>query len=249
MQRVSIPELIYIFMQLPFFFEEILPGNSVLIMSEESSRHMVQVLRMKEGNKIQITDGKGHLFTGEITSAHKKKTEVTIEKKEFFPSKNPKIAIAVSLLKNTGRFEWFLEKATEIGVGEIIPLLCKRTEKNYFREDRMKTILISALLQSRQVWLPELRTPEKYPEVINNISGFDIRLIAHCLEDGQKRTLQEFSVNHNSSKIIFIGPEGDFTPGEIEQALSENFVPVSLGENRLRTETAAIVAAVKLCIS
>lgn len=237
-------------MQLPFFFEENLPGNSLLIMSEESSRHMVQVLRMKEGNRIQITDGKGHLFTGEITSAHKKKTEVTIEKKEFFPSKTPKIAVAVSLLKNTGRFEWFLEKATEIGVGEIIPLLCKRTEKNYFREDRMNTILISALLQSRQVWLPELKTPEKYPGVIKNISGFDIKLIAHCLEeDDQKKSLQEFSADNSTSKIILIGPEGDFTPDEIEKALSENFIPVSLGENRLRTETAAIVAAVKLCIS
>lgn len=234
-------------MQLPFFFEENLPGNSLLIMSEESSRHMVQVLRMKEGNRIQITDGKGHLFTGEITSAHKKKTEVTIEKKEFFPSKIPKIAVAVSLLKNTGRFEWFLEKATEIGVGEIIPLLCKRTEKNYFREERMNTICISALLQSRQVWLPELKTPEKYSGVIKNITGFDIKLIAHCLED-QKKTLDDFSSENKSSKMILIGPEGDFTPDEIDQALSENFIPVSLGENRLRTETAAIVAAVKLCI-
>ena len=217
-------------------------------MSEESSRHMVQVLRMKEGDRLQITNGKGYLFTGEITSAHKKKTEVSIEKKEFFHRKFPKIAIAVSLLKNTGRFEWFLEKATEIGVGEMIPLLCKRTEKNHFREDRMKAILISALLQSRQVWLPELRTPEKYFGVIKNIIGFDIKLIAHCLKD-QKKSLEEFSADNSSSKIILIGPEGDFTPEEIEQALIENFIPVSLGENRLRTETAAIVAAVKLCIS
>ena len=217
-------------------------------MSEESSRHMVQVLRMKEGDKVQITNGKGTLLTVEITSAHKKKTEVRIEKKETFPGKLPKITIAVSLLKNTSRFEWFLEKSTEIGVGEIIPLLCNRTEKNHFREDRMKTILISALLQSRQVWLPELRTPEKYSAFIKKCTGFDTKLIAHCIED-EKKTVQEFSAEPLSSKIILIGPEGDFSPEEIDQALSENFIPVSLGDNRLRTETAAIVAAVKLCIS
>ncbi len=217
-------------------------------MSEETSRHMVQVLRMKEGDRIQITDGKGSLLTAEITSAHKKKTEISIEKKEFFPYKHPKVAIAVSLLKNTGRFEWFLEKSTEIGVGEIIPLLCSRTEKNHFREDRMKTILISALIQSRQVWLPELKAPEKYSSFIQNTNRFDIKLIAHCLED-QKKSLQDFSSDKLTSKIILIGPEGDFSPEEIEQALSQNFIPVSLGENRLRTETAAIVAAVKLCLS
>ena len=219
-----------------------------MTMSEDSSRHMVQVLRMKEGDSVQITNGKGTLLTAGITSAHKKKTEVRIEKREFFPAKLPKIAIAVSLLKNTGRFEWFLEKSTEIGVREIIPLLCNRTEKNHFREERMKTILISALLQSRQVWLPELCAPEKYSGFIKNTHKFDTKLIAHCLED-QKKSLKEFSGNDLSSKIILIGPEGDFTPLEIEQALSENFIPVSLGDNRLRTETAAIVAAVMLCIS
>ena len=235
-------------MQLPFFYEEIIPESSLMIMSEESSRHMVQVLRMKETDRIQITNGKGTLLTAEITSAHKKKTEVRIEKKETFPAKLPKVAIAVSLLKNTGRFEWFLEKSTEIGVGEIIPLLCNRTEKNHFREDRMRTILVSALLQSRQVWLPELRTPEKYSAFIKKSTGFDIKLIAHCLED-EKKSIQEFSADILSSKIILIGPEGDFSPEEIEQAISESFIPVSLGDNRLRTETAAIVAAVKLCIS
>lgn len=235
-------------MQLPFFYEEIIPESSLMTMSEDTSRHMVQVLRMKEGDRIQITNGKGTLLTAEITSAHKKKTEVRIEKKDTFPGKLPKVAIAVSLLKNTGRFEWFLEKATEIGVNEIIPLLCKRTEKNHFRENRMKTILISALIQSRQVWLPELRTPEKYSGFIKNTNGFDIKMIAHCLKD-QKKSLQEFLADNLSSKIILIGPEGDFSPEEIEQAVSENFIPVSLGENRLRTETAAIVAAVKLCSS
>lgn len=235
-------------MQLPFFYEEIVPESPLLTMSEESSRHMVQVLRMKEGDRIQITNGKGTLLTAEITSAHKKKTEVRVEKKEFFTGKLPRITIAVSLLKNSGRFEWFLEKATEVGVAEIIPLLCKRTEKNHFREDRMKTILVSALIQSRQVWLPELLSPVKYSTLIKKSGHYSKKFIAHCI-DGQKKSLKEFTDHSLSSKLILIGPEGDFTPEEIEEAISDNFIPVTLGENRLRTETAALVAAVMLNIS
>ena len=235
-------------MQLPFFYEENISESSTFILSEESSRHIVQVLRMKEGDKIQITNGIGTLLTAEITLAHKKKAEVKIEKKEFFPVILPKSTIAVSLVKNTSRFEWFLEKATEIGIGEIVPLICKRTEKNHFREDRMKMILISALIQSRQVWLPELKVPLKYSDFIKNSSNYSKKFIAHCL-DGQKRSLKEFTNDPLLSKIILIGPEGDFTPEEIEEAISANFIPVTLGENRLRTETAAIVAAVLLNIS
>ena len=235
-------------MQLPFFYEEIISEGAHIILSEESSRHIVQVLRMKEGDKIQITNGKGSLLTAIITLAHKKKAEVSIENKEFYPEKLPKSTIAVSLVKNTSRFEWFLEKATEIGIGEIVPLLCKRTEKNHLREERMKTILISALIQSRQVWLPELKAPVKYSVFIKNSACYSNKYIAHCLED-QKKSLTEYSNNSSGSKIILIGPEGDFTSEEIEEAISEKFIPVTLGENRLRTETAAIVAAVLLNIS
>lgn len=235
-------------MQLPFFYEENIAEEAQYIMSEVSSRHMVQVLRMQEGEKIQITNGKGTLLTAEIILAHKKKAEVNIEKKEFFPDKLPKTTIAVSLVKNTSRFEWFLEKATEIGIGEIVPLICKRTEKTHFREDRMKMILVSALIQSRQVWLPELSSPIKYGDFIKNTNDHSNKFIAHCIE-GQKKSFREFSNDPSSSKKILIGPEGDFTPEEIEEAVSANFIPVTLGENRLRTETAAIVAAVLMNIA
>ncbi|MEO6681313.1 MAG: RsmE family RNA methyltransferase [Ginsengibacter sp.] len=235
-------------MQLPFFYEEVLQEKSPMVLSDESSRHIVQVLRMKEGENIQITNGKGILLTTEITLAHKKKTEVKIIKKETHPPGMAQSAIAISLVKNTGRFEWFLEKATEIGVTEIIPLRCKRTEKSHFREDRMKMILVSAMLQSRQVWLPILFPPTKYPDFISQSNSYDKKFIAHCIED-QKRELKEFTGQDHSSKIVLIGPEGDFTPEEIEQAINEHFIPVSLGTNRLRTETAAIVAAVMLNIS
>lgn len=235
-------------MQLPFFYEENISEGTHLTMSEESSRHIVQVLRMKEGDKIQITNGKGLLLTAEIAVAHKKKAKVKIENKEFYVEKHPKSTIAVSLIKNTGRFEWFLEKATEIGIGEIVPLLCKRTEKNHFREDRMRMILISALIQSRQVWLPELKTPVKFSGFIKTSGHYSNRYIAHCL-DNQKKSLKECTSDSHSSQIILIGPEGDFTSEEIEDAISHDFIPVTLGQNRLRTETAAIVAAVLMNIS
>lgn len=231
-------------MQLPIFFEENFPDSDQFVLSENSSRHIAQVLRMKEGEFIQLTNGKGYTLTAEIVSSHKKNTEVKIIERTFIPQREPKIAIAISFIKNTGRFEWFLEKATEIGVSEIIPLLCTRTEKTHFREERMKAILVSAMLQSRQAWLPELPAPVTIMELIKNKS-YDQKFIAHCLNE-ERTELKNIITNAFSSKIILIGPEGDFTKEEIEAALEQDYKPVSLGETRLRTETAGLVAAVLL---
>lgn len=231
-------------MQLPFFFEENFPDSDQFVLSENSSRHIAQVLRMKEGELIQLTNGKGYTLTAEIVSSHKKNTEVKITERTFIPQRKPKVAIAISFIKNTGRFEWFLEKATEIGVSEIIPLLCTRTEKTHFREERMKTILVSAMLQSRQAWLPELPAPVTIMELIKDKS-YDQKFIAHCLNE-EKAELKNVITNAFSSKIILVGPEGDFTKEEIEAALEQAYKPVSLGETRLRTETAGLVAAVLL---
>lgn len=231
-------------MQLPFFFEESFPDADQFVLSENSSRHIVQVLRMKEGEQIQLTNGKGYTLTAEIILSHKKNTEVKIIERNFIPRREPKVAIAISFIKNAGRFEWFLEKATEIGVSAIIPLLCTRTEKTHFREERMKTILVSAMLQSRQAWLPELSVPVTIKELIRN-KNYDQKFIAHCLDE-EKIELKDVITNALSSKIILIGPEGDFTKEEIEAALEQDYKPVNLGETRLRTETAALVAAVLL---
>ncbi len=231
-------------MSLPFFYEENLPDSSQFILSEESSRHIVQVLRMQEGEQLLLTNGKGQTLTAEIVTAHKKKTEVKVIHKEFLPQRAPKISIAISLIKSASRFEWFLEKATEIGVSAIIPLLCKRTEKSHFREERMKTILISAMLQSRQAWLPELVAPTKFNELINN-KYYGQKFIAHCIEE-EKKILNNLITDESSSKIILVGPEGDFTEEEVKAALQQNYIPVSLGETRLRTETAGLVASVLL---
>ncbi len=228
-------------MALPYFYEpEITLGTTAFTLSEETSKHCIKVLRMDKGEQLNLTDGKGNLFTASILIADKKSTEVKIDAEKAAYQPKRKIAIGISLLKNTGRFEWFLEKATEIGVSEIIPLICHRTERQHFRYDRMNNVLIAAMLQSQQAWLPELHEPRPFEQVL--VSPHQ-KFIAHC-EAQQKKELRDFQISENA--LMLIGPEGDFTPEEILSALKNNFMPVSLGETRLRTETAGVVAATLL---
>ena len=222
-----------------FYIEHLLPEQDVVNLQEETGKHIVQVLRMKVGEKLQLTDGRGNLFTTEIINDHKKSPQVKVLSSLIRQESRTKLSIAISLVKNNSRFEWFLEKATEIGVNKIIPLICERTERQHYRLDRMKTILISAMLQSRQVWLPGIGEPVRFNDCIKQIYQPQ-KFIAHCLPE-QKKAFAD-SVLKESDTIILIGPEGDFTPSEIEYAIQNNLVPVSLGETRLRTETAGIVA-------
>ncbi|MBV9960785.1 MAG: 16S rRNA (uracil(1498)-N(3))-methyltransferase [Parafilimonas sp.] len=229
-------------MNLPYFYEENIQ-QPTYILSEETSKHCVQVLRMKEGEQLQLTNGKGNLFTATIIDPNKKYCSVKINSTTNFTLQITNTFIAISLLKNPSRFEWFLEKATEIGVKEIIPIVCDHTEKENFRFARMNNILISAMLQSQQTWLPILHQPKKFKDfIIEEFGG--IKLIAHCVEEEKKSIADLHISNHN--KLILIGPEGDFSKQEIELALQKNFIPVTLGNTRLRTETAAIVAAALL---
>lgn len=233
-------------MSLPFFYKEDIPaGAQDVILDEDTSKHVVQVLRMQKGEQLQLTDGKGNLYVATITEDHKKKTVVHIESNTYQQPSQQKITIAISLLKNTSRFEWFLEKATEIGVTEIVPLLCTRTEKEHFRYDRMQSILVSAMLQSQQVWLPELHEPIQFDNLV--IRQFDNtnKLIAHCEED-YKQSINNCRIVELSNYLILIGPTGDFTKEEITLARQQGFQPVTLGDTRLRTETAGIVAAALL---
>lgn len=237
------------FMALPFFYSnEIKTGGLHFVLNEETSKHVVQVLRMQHGEQLQLTDGTGNLFTAEITDDNRKNCAVKILKTASSQRPATKVTIAISLVKNSNRFEWFLEKATEIGVTEIVPLLCSRTEKQHFRHDRMKNILISAMLQSQQTWLPVLQEPVKYADYIKNIQQGEglQKYIAHC-EEGEKKQLHQ-RISTTVNQLICIGPEGDFTNYEVAEALQNNFVAVALGNTRLRTETAGVVAAVLLCI-
>jgi len=229
---------------LPFFYSPNFPDTAnEILLDEENSKHIIQVLRMRKGEQLHLTDGKGNLLLCSIVNDNKKHCLVKVESKTFKHASSPRVSIGISLLKNTNRFEWFLEKATEIGGAEIIPLICERTEKEKFRQDRLNGICISAMLQSQQVWLPLLHSPLDFKKVVEQ-SATKQKFIAYCAESGEKVNLSSFQ--SNSDSIILIGPEGDFTPGEIALALEKNFIPVSLGETRLRTETAGMVAAALL---
>lgn len=240
---------IFMLMTLPFFyFPERKPLQEKIILDEHSSRHVVQVLRMKEGEQIKLTDGKGNWMTAEIATAHKKHCAVRIMNVQFTPQSPRQVILAISLLRNPTRFEWFLEKATEIGVSEILPLICERTVKEKFRHSRMNAICISAMLQSQQCWLPVLHEPVPFEEVLKRPYTNCQKLIAHCAE-GSKQSLHNLQFDTSARCLICIGPEGDFTQEEIDQALKNNFLPVRLGETRLRSETAGVVAAAWLTIT
>lgn len=231
-------------MALPFFYiSSYEPGARHITLEEDTSKHIIQVLRMKKGESLLLTDGKGHLLTCIITEEHKKHCSVEcIEVKKEERSSITK-TIAISLLKNTNRFEWFLEKAVELGITSIIPIISERTEKEKFRMDRLQTICVSAMLQSQQSWLTVLEEPVAYKQLLQkqDIVDTPLKFIGHCLES-DKQELHEQQINKDA--IILIGPEGDFTQEEIDLALQHNFHPVSLGATRLRTETAGMVASV-----
>ncbi len=231
-------------MQLPYFFIKEIPASpGIVVLDEENSRHIVQVLRMKDGEQLWLQNGKGLKALAEISDGHKKHCAVVL--KEFYSEPAPKrsVTIAISLLKNASRFEWFLEKATEIGVTRIVPLLCARTESQKFRIDRLKGILVSAMLQSQRLWLPEICEPVDFNKFLEEEFSGE-KFIAHCMSEEKRNPLENY---RSENSVILIGPEGDFTAGEIDIALRKNFVAASLGDHRLRTETAGVVAATLLC--
>lgn len=226
-------------MALPIFYTNQPITAQQLVLSEETSRHCIQVLRMQAGEQLQLTNGTGNLLTTSIIQADKKHCTVQVEATELLPPPAKKVSIGISVLKNANRFEWFLEKATEIGVSEIIPLICQRTERQHFRYDRMNAILIAAMLQSQQTWLPILQEPQQVQQVIERSTATQ-KLIAHC-EEGEKQLIKQIGLTNHIQMLI--GPEGDFSPAEIESAMHNNYQAISLGSTRLRTETAGVVAA------
>ncbi|MEO0897894.1 MAG: RsmE family RNA methyltransferase [Bacteroidota bacterium] len=223
------------------FFGNLTSDNEAILGAEES-RHAIKVLRKQPGDEIYFTEGKGTLYKGTIDSQSKTETHISIL--ASFPSYGEHafhIRMAVSPLRLKDRFEWMIEKAVELGVNEIVPLQCKRTDpfKAKYKDERIKTLMMAALKQCKRTQFPELHplTP------INDWLKQDIKgakFIGWCEEDTQ--AIQDFSTNiQQENELTFlIGPEGDFTDEEVEMARQADFIPISLGENRLRTETAAI---------
>ncbi|WP_179007947.1 16S rRNA (uracil(1498)-N(3))-methyltransferase [Winogradskyella forsetii] len=207
--------------------------------NKEESRHIAKVLRKKAGDVLHITNGKGWLFTAEITLAEQKNCRVSITSKSFQPKRNFNLHLAVAPTKMNDRYEWFLEKATEIGIETITPIICENSERKVVKTERFEKIIQSAMKQSLQYYLPNLNTPIAFKDFINQDFEGQI-FIAHCEETDKKSLKSE--LKSATDCTILIGPEGDFSVKEIEMALANNFIPVTLGETRLRTETAAIAA-------
>lgn len=221
-----------------FYYSSLREAQGSIVLDEDTRRHVVTVLRMQAGGQIILMDGAGHVAEAVIELADKKMLQVSINSKKDNPPPSYKTMLAISLLKNASRFEWMLEKVTEIGVTDVIPIISERTEKIHFRDDRMRQIIVSAAIQSKQMWMPVLHPAKKIEDVICNVHCTK-KFIAHCLS-GQKTTLSK----HQNDSLLLVGPEGDFTTLEIESALEHGFTPVSLGDSRLRTETAGVVGAV-----
>lgn len=205
----------------------------------EESKHIVKVLRKKEGDNLFVTNGLGFLFTVEITTASDHKCTVKIVEAFKADAPNYRLHLAVAPTKMNDRYEWFLEKATEIGISEITPIICEHSERKILKTDRMEKIVVSAMKQSKQLYLPKLNEPVAFKDFIKQSFEGQL-LIAHC-EESDKKSLKEV-LRANTDVTVLIGPEGDFSSKEIQQALEKKFSPVSLGNTRLRTETAAIVA-------
>ncbi len=220
------------------FYSPGIHGN-LHTLNEEESWHTAKVLRSKAGDTLHLTDGTGNFYEAELTKVHPKACEVLIKKTIHDSFKRPwNLHVAIAPTKNIERFEWFLEKSTEIGIEEITPLICEHSERDTIKLPRLEKVIISAMKQSLKAYLPKLNLSQKFKDLIQ-MQFPGQKFIAYC-ETGNGNNLHELYKN-TSDVVILIGPEGDFSPTEVEMAKIHGFVPVSLGRSRLRTETAGVV--------
>lgn len=215
--------------------------SSELVLPQEESQHAVKVLRLQSGDSITIVDGVGGMYSARITATHPKHCGFEIlETLSEYGKRNYKLHVAIAPTKNIERLEWFIEKATEIGIDEITPIICRYSERKIVKEERLDKIIVSASKQSLKAYFPKLNPLCTFDELLKNYSATQ-KFIAHCYEE-DKKLLQD-EIKPNVDVLVLIGPEGDFSKEEVEKAISVGFVPVSLGESRLRTETAGVVAS------
>ena len=222
-----------------FYNSEINENTRQFSFAKEESKHIVKVLRKKVGDTMHITNGLGWLFSAEIISNNIKNCVVEITAKQTQEQPKYHLHLAVAPTKMNDRYEWFLEKATEIGIQEITPIICDHSERKFIKQERFEKILQSAMKQSLSCYLPKLNEAITFKDFIKQDYIGDL-FIAHCEETNRKSLKQV--LKQNKKTTILIGPEGDFSVKEIEIAIVNTFIPVTLGETRLRTETAAIVA-------
>ena len=219
-----------------FYTPELAEATTLFTLSEAESKHGIQVMRLKENDSIELFNGKGISAITTIIDSHPKRCTVKIEKITIHPIEKT-IHIAVAPTKNMDRMEWFIEKATEIGLTKLSLILCQNSERREIKLDRLEKTAIAAVKQSGRYFVPEIVGLTKWKDFLKQ---YPFGLIAHCRE-GEKIKIDVLHQN----KVIVIGPEGDFTLEEIELALTTGYVPITLGENRLRTETAALVACMQ----
>ena len=221
-----------------FFAPDIQESNQL---PEVESQHCIKVLRMKQGDKIFVTEGKGYRYNCTIIDPNPKHVYLNIDSKEFIPNHwNEQICIAIAPTKNKDRKEWFAEKSTEIGINAIIPIKCSHSERKELKIERINKILVSATKQSLKTTIPQLSEMIKFAELVKR--PFDgQKFIAYCDETIEKKSFTKEYIAGNNA-LILIGPEGDFSPEEVSLAIENGFTPVTFGNSRLRTETAALFA-------
>jgi len=222
-----------------FYNADIDESTESFSFDKEESRHIIKVLRKKDSDILHVTNGLGLLFETEITLASDNKCIVEVLSIKKSPEPKFRLHLAVAPTKMNDRFEWFLEKATEIGIQEITPIFCDRSERKSVNKERFEKIILSAMKQSNETYLPKLNEAISFKEFVKQ-KNEGLQLIAHC-EETDKKSLKDI-LKPNESVTMLIGPEGDFSEKEIALALENNFQPVMLGNTRLRTETAAVVA-------
>ncbi len=228
-----------------FYNPEISKTTKEFTLQADESKHLLKVLRKKKGDEFHVTNGKGWLFLASLVNVDPKHTTAVVVSAQKRHAKMHSLHMVVAPTKSNDRFEWFLEKATEIGVNEITPIICSRSERKTMKMDRLQKVIQGAMKQSLRTFLPVLHPPITYTEYIKKKHA-GILFIAHCHEE-EKMELKR-RIAPDKPITILIGPEGDFTEAEVELAYENGFLPVSLGESRLRTETAAIYACTAVAV-
>lgn len=213
-------------------------SNQIALLDEQESRHCIKVLRHRQNDELNFTDGNGNIYSGKLFKADLRQCEITIQNIQKEEQRNFELHIAIAPTKAMERFEWFLEKAAELGVEEITPLLCRHSERKHLNMERCEKILISGMKQSNRSRKPKLNKMTPFNKMMNH--NADVKAIAHC-SSGDKKSIIE--IMQASSLLLLIGPEGDFSEEEIKLATDASFIPLTLGDKRLRTETAAVHAA------